>query len=127
VRVIQDTGTRLTMANQRKFKRFQVKGRAVAVLGNWTITFDIIDISENGLAFCYVGKDKWVNEDLLAMDLYYENDFCLKELPIISISDFLFRHSFIPMRRHSVMFDMLSPQQQTQLQYFLNNYTVGQA
>ena len=114
------------LINQRQDRRFQIKNRAFAMLANWTIRFEIIDISSKGLAFRYIGKEKWFS-DLNELDLLYGEDFCLKKFPIISISDYTISKSFIPMRRHSVMFHKLQPHQQDQLQQFIRNCAKGNA
>lgn len=114
------------LVNQRQDKRFQIKNCAFAKLADWTIRFEIIDISNKGLAFRYIGREKWFS-DLNELDILYGDDFYLKKFPIISISDFTISKSLIPMRRHSVMFDKLLPHQQAQLQQFIRNCSKGNA
>ena len=105
-------------ANQRQYQRFKTKNRAFAMLADWTIKFDIIDISKNGLSFLYLGKAQWFDE-LSELDIAYEDGQFLKNIPIISISDSTYTNCLIPMRRHSVMFHQLKPLQQTRLQHLL--------
>ena len=104
--------------DQRQYQRFQTKERAVAMLANWSIRFDIIDISKNGLSFLYLGKDKWF-DDLSELDIAFGDELFLKKIPIISISDSTLKKTLIPMRRHSVMFHKLKSHQQDQLQNFI--------
>ena len=106
------------ITDQRQYQRFQTKIRAVAMLVNWSIKFDIIDISKNGLSFLYLGKNKWF-DDLSELDIALGDELCLKRIPIISISDSTFKKSLIPMRRHSVMFHKLKSHQQDQLHNFI--------
>ena len=106
------------LADQRQFQRFQTKDRAVAMLVNWSIKFDIIDISKNGLSFLYLGKDKWFDE-LSELDIAFGDILLLKKIPIISISDSTLKKTLIPMRRHSVMFYKLKSHQQEQLHNFI--------
>jgi len=105
-------------ANQRQYQRFQTKDRAFAMLVNWTIKFDIIDISKNGLSFLYLGNDKWFNE-LSELNIALGDELFLKKIPIISISDSTVKNYLLPMRRHSVMFHKLKSQQQAQLHHLL--------
>jgi hypothetical protein len=106
------------VAEQRQHQRFQTKDRAVAMLVNWSIRFDIIDISNNGLSFLYLGKDRWFDE-LSELDIAFGDELFLKKIPIVSISDSTFKKSLLPMRRHSVMFHKLESHQQDQLQNFI--------
>jgi hypothetical protein len=93
-------------ANQRQYQRFKAKNRAFAMLADWTIKFDIVDISKNGLSFLYLGKAQWFDK-LSELDIAYEGGQFLKNIPIISISDSTYTNCLIPMRRHSVMFHKL--------------------
>jgi hypothetical protein len=105
-------------ANQRQYQRFQPQDRAFAMLVSWTIKFDIIDISQNGLSFLYLGKDKWFNEPS-ELDIAFGNELFLKKIPIISISDSTLKNRLLPMRRHSVMFHKLTSPQQAQLNHLI--------
>ncbi len=106
------------LANQRQYQRFQTKDHAFAMMINWSVKFDIIDISKNGLSFLYLGKDKWFDE-LSELDIAFGDEMFLKKIPIISISDSTFKKCFLPMRRHSVMFHKLKSHQQAQLHHLI--------
>lgn len=106
------------LTNQRQYQRFQTKYHACAMMVNWSVKFDIIDISNNGLSFLYLGKDKWFNE-LTELNIAFGDELFLKKIPIISISDFTFKNCFLPMRRHSVMFHKLKSHQQAQLDHLI--------
>ena len=110
--------------NQRQYQRVKTKNRAFAMLVDWTIKFDIVDISKTGLSFLYLGKDKWFDE-LAELDIAFGDEFFLKKVPIISISDSTYTHCLIPMRRHSVMFLQLKPLQLARLQHLLLSCTKG--
>lgn len=115
------------LTNQRTHARFRAKKLAFAVMVNSAIMFQLIDISTNGLAFVYIGKEKWFDE-LPELDLlFYGHDFWLKRFPIISISDFTLEKNGVPMRRHGVMFGNLNSAQQEQLHHFIVAYTDGEA
>jgi hypothetical protein len=104
----------------RSHKRYKSKEGALAVL-NCAIPFHLIDISENGLAFRYVGIEKWF-DDPVELDIVY-NDFCLKNLIVESVSDLQVSNGVIQTRRHSVSFGQLTPKQKAQLERFIEQYT----
>ena len=106
------------LTNQRQYQRFQTKNHACAMMVDWSVKFDIIDISNNGLSFIYLGRDKWFNE-LSELNIAFGDELLLKKIPIISISDFTFKNYFLPMRRHSVMFHKLKSHQQVQLDHLI--------
>ena len=114
--------TDLQKESARSFKRYKSKDGALAVL-NRAITFHLIDISENGLAFRYVGIEKWF-DDPVELDIVY-NDFCLKNLMVQTVSDLQISNGVIQTRRHSVTFCNLSVLQKQQLKQFLDEYTKG--
>ena len=111
--------------NKRQNNRYQVKDRAIAIL-NSAILFHIIDISKKGLSFRYIGKEKWLNNPG-EIDIFFGENLCLEKLPTITVSDFALDGGFIPMRRHSVRFGVLTAFQQAQLDYFLLHYTNGKS
>ena len=104
---------------KRCCERYKMKDGAVALL-NCAIPFHIIDISKQGLAFRYVGLEKWF-DDPVEIDLVYD-DFCLKNLVVQTVSDLKVSNGFIQTRRHSVMFDKLSASQKAQLEKFILKY-----
>jgi hypothetical protein len=115
---------------RRKHERFRVQGDAFAVLGPRSdILGNIIDISEGGLAFRYVaGPESSAGPcelDILCAD----RSFHFYKIPFETISDFEMTNevsfgSLTP-RRRSVQFRELTPDQTSQLQHILRNYTNG--
>jgi hypothetical protein len=104
---------------KRRCERFPMKDGAVA-LSNCAIPFHIIDISKHGLAFRYVGLEKWFT-DPVEIDIVYD-DFCLKNLMVQTVSDLKISNGFIQTRRHSVVFDGLSASQAAKLEQFILKY-----
>lgn len=104
---------------KRSCERFQMKDGAVAIL-NCAIPFHIIDISTHGLAFRYVGLEKWFT-DPVEIDIVYDN-FCLKNLMVQTVSDLQISNGFIQTRRHSVVFGKLSASQAAKLEQFILKY-----
>ena len=66
--------------NQRQYQRVKTKNRAFAMLVDWTIKFDIVDISKTGLSFLYLGKDKWFDE-LAELNIAFGDEFFFKKSP----------------------------------------------
>ncbi len=109
----------------RQDLRFRVNDQVLAVV-NSAEQFHIIDISDHGLAFRYVGKSKWFGNPE-EVDISYRNTICLKKFPVESVSDYTVGSDPLPMRRHSVKFGKLKSHQQAQLYQLILYYTKGKA
>lgn len=107
------------LLQERHYERFKIKEGALALL-DCAIPFHIIDISTNGLAFRYVGVEKWF-DDPVEIDIVH-NDFSLKNLMVQTVSDLQVSNGFMKTRRHSVTFRKLSPIQLQQLEQFIQQY-----
>lgn len=111
----------------RKEQRYLVKGRAVAVLSpNHILPYQILDISRNGLAFSYSGPQKW-SDELLQLELYDDENLWLDKIPIRIVSDCPLDESSRDLRRCGVQFGELTPSQEAQLEYFIQEHTIGLA
>lgn len=112
---------------QRKSQRFIVKGRAVAVLSpNHILPYQILDISRDGLAFNHYGPQKW-DDELLQLQLYDDEELFLDKIPIRIVSDCPLDESTRDLRRCGVQFGELTPSQKAQLEYFIQEHTIGVA
>ena len=114
---------------RRKHKRFQVQDIAFAVLrGQADQLGQIIDISRGGLAFHYIvsGKNVKRSFELDILLAYY--GLYMEKIKFKTISDFQIpnKSPFSPiiMRRHSVKFGELAPNQVSMLEEFIREYTV---
>ena len=116
---------------RRRDGRFQVpKGVFVEVRRpHHSKLGEIIDISMGGLAFHYVGSQE-ANESYLAIFLT-ETNFHLDEVPIRTVLDLetadRLPSTSITVRRCGVQFVNLTDEQRSQIQFFINNYTIGEA
>lgn len=115
---------------RRKHKRFQVDNGAFVVLGsNHDKSGRIIDISVGGLAFRYMTPVERQNGSYLAIVLP-ETNFYLDEVSIKTISDFELPYKLptnsMAMRRCGVQFVNLTDNQKSQIEFFINNYTIGE-
>ena len=118
------------ITEQREHKRFQVPKGAFVGLGHHdTQVGQIIDVSMGGLAFRYVGSEEPSNGEL---DIFLsERDFYLGRIPFKSVSDFEMTtrtaSTSMTMRRTGVRFRKLTESQISQLEYFIQNHTLGDA
>jgi hypothetical protein len=90
----------------------------------------IVDITQDGLAFCYIDNGEQTT-DSHQLDIYITGSgFCLNRVEFKTVSDAMIKNesplSVIMMRRCGVKFSDLSPHQVLQLQYFIQNYTSGE-
>ncbi|MBW1770200.1 MAG: hypothetical protein JRJ17_03390 [Deltaproteobacteria bacterium] len=109
------------MVEQRQHKRFQVpKGTFVGLGPHDTKVGQIIR---------YVGSEEPSNGEL---DIFLnERDFYLGRVPFRTVSDFEITSrrdsSSTAMRRSGVQFRKMKPNQISQLEYFIQNHTLGEA
>ena len=120
------------VADRRKFKRFLVKDHVFVLLGpDFTELGQIIDISRDGLSFRYMNGAKTVNDDSFEIDIVLSDEgFYLERLSLIPVSDCADRNGFSLrplLRRRCVQFADLMPNQISRLEYFIRNYTKGEA
>ncbi len=118
-------------ADQRQNERFQVREGAFVLLGpDSTKLGRVIDISMGGLSFSHMGKAR-PPSDLVELDVFLiDADFYLEMIPFQVVSDFKTRHnplSPITMRRCGVQFKELTYDQRSQLEHFIQNYTLNEA
>jgi hypothetical protein len=119
------------IATRRNEMRFQVQKGALAVQnGHVRVMGQILDVSRNGLAFHYINDGKKTNGSYYVDIFLAKNDFYLKKIQSKIISDFEITNkvpfSSITMRRRSVKFGELMGGQISQLEYFIQNHTIGE-
>jgi hypothetical protein len=119
---------------RRKYKRFRVQPGRVAVLTpRWphsTIVGDILDISERGLALCYVADEAPSNRSSDLTIVSAKPSFHLRRLPFRTVSDFeIAKVPFSAMapRRLSLQFGELTQHQASLLEQFITTHTTGEA
>ncbi|MBL7179654.1 MAG: hypothetical protein ABIK98_14450 [Pseudomonadota bacterium] len=117
---------------QRRFPRFRAKeGSYTAIDSNYSIIGLIKDINKCGLAFQYVANGKKL-DGTLTIDIFCSGKaFYLKNVPFKTISDFHVDckspFSTIILRQCCGRFDDLTENQISQLDHFIQNYTMGEA
>ena len=126
------------LADQRNHERFRVQDSAFVVIrGPWPSTSkvgQIVNISMNGLGFryiaSYIASEVRPNQSPELDIVLSGSSFRLDKIPFESISDFQTANeaplSSTTMRQSGVQFGQLTPYQISQLQYFVQNYTIGE-
>ena len=131
VRRSNATDRRETMDRRRK-KRFRVQDGAFAALVNRENKLgQIKDISLVGLSFRYIANDgQSIHPSELRIILAGSGLF-LDNLPYETVSDFEvtngFTFSSLRMRQRHLAFGKLNPYQESRLNDFILNYTMGEA
>lgn len=108
----------------REHQRFKAKQRALVLFpqNENALPYHIIDISEGGLSFRYLGK-KLRHSAIDKISLYHEYDLMVDSLPVETVSDYRLRDNLVPVRRGSISFKGLSPEQQHKLAAFIQKLT----
>lgn len=121
----------------REYERFQVCYGAVATLEcAFRVKVGLItDISMGGLSFRYLDhkignreEPKWPSYEL-EISWRTKKGYCMDRVPCGIVSDLPMpakeSYSYVPMRKCSVRFGKIPPEQITQLEYFIVNFTKG--
>lgn len=118
------------VVERRQHKRFQVQDGAFAVLGPYATGIGpIIDVSMGGLKFSYVVGEEPLNGSFELGILLAEHSFYLTKIPFKTIWDEEVKDvplGSLRMRRCGIRLGQLTDQQISQLEYFIQNHTVGE-
>ncbi|MBW2108002.1 MAG: hypothetical protein JRI36_04955 [Deltaproteobacteria bacterium] len=116
--------------DRRKHRRLQLKGDGVALLRTAstesTIVGEIMDISEDGVAFRYIGASGASDGSSELSLVSADHSFYLGSLPIHTVSDIeMAKIPFgaISTRRRGLKFGNLGKNQRFALRHFIRNYT----
>ncbi len=117
-----------TLSERRKHKRLKAQTDAFAILSPHPVQLgQIIDISNGGLSFQYIESDNITDSFEELSILVTETVFSIEKLPVETISNFPMPNDFpistIIMKRCSLKFQDLSPDQTIQLENFIQNHT----
>ena len=123
---------RRLLADRRRKKRYKVKEGAYAALINHNNQLgQIKDISLVGLSFRYIDNDEKINPGSELKIILAGSGLVMEKLPYWPVSDFEidshYTFSSVKMRQVRLAFGDLTPQQLSQLDYFILNYTMGEA
>ena len=108
----------------RGYQRFNAQERALVFLplDSQDLPYHIIDICEGGLSFRYLGK-KIKTSKIPPINLYYEYELIIGDLPVKEVSDYPLRDDIVPVRRKSLCFESLSIEQHNRLSLFIERFT----
>ena len=117
---------------RRKNRLFFAKNGAFAGLrNNPSKVGQIVDVSPEGLSFCYLADDTQPGESSECDIVLVSESFQLNKIPSRIIWDLTVNEkidfSSITMMRIGVKFEKLTSEQRGQLSYFIKNYTAGDA
>jgi len=116
--------SRLKYQPAREHQRFKAMHRALVLIdrGPESLPFHIMDISETGLSFRYLGQ-KLKRSAVKEISLYHDFDLIVEAIPVETVSDYRLHDNLVPVRRSSLVFKELSSEQRSQLEKFIQNYT----
>lgn len=103
---------------RRKHRRIRINTGALVF--NYLVFGELIDIGKNGLAFSYRGDKKQTLNEFLELDILCGADsFFLSKIPCRTISDIeLSDEAILVKRRRGVQFGTLAPEQLVLLEHF---------
>jgi len=114
-------------SQKRIHPRYQAQDRALAMVSSSTnMPYHIIDISKGGMAFRYLGE-KMPDDNISALDLYYNDMLCVKDVPVKKVADCWTGSELTDIRRSCLSFSGLTTEQQKQVDLFIQSYTIGQS
>ena len=116
--------------DRRVSKRFIADGNTfVAPNRDSNVRFDIIDISDNGLAFRYCRNGKTFEDFERLSIMTSDEKFVMDDIDCKTVSDVEIFEDLdsndVTMRRRGIQFESLTPLQQKMLGYFIENHTSG--
>ncbi len=116
--------SRLKYQPAREHQRFIAMHRALVLIdsGPEALPYHIMDISESGLSFRYLGQ-KLKRSEIKEVSLYHDFDLVAENIPVQAVSDYRLQDNLVPVRRGSLIFKDLNSDQKSQLERFIQNYT----
>ena len=116
--------SRVQYSPVRAHQRFSAIDRALVLVnhGQETLPYHIVDISEGGLSFRYLGK-KLKRSAVTKVSLYHDYKLIIDDLPINPVSDYRLQDNLVPVRRSGVSFRELTSGQLSKLEGFIQSFT----
>ena len=109
------------LKERRKHERFNVDQSCVLLSPLMVLSYEVLDISNSGLAFSYAGWENWprkgVNLDFIDQNLY------LEALPVRIIKDAQLDEGSKKLRRCGVKFTDLNAQQEAMVKQYIESVT----
>jgi len=109
---------------ERAHPRHKALHRALVLVSQApdALPYHIIDISEGGLAFRYLGQ-KLKRSEIDTISLYHDFELIIDDLPAKPVSDYRLRDNLVPVRRGSICFEGLTEEQHSRLENFIKKFT----
>jgi len=116
--------SRIQYSPVRQYQRFKAMDRALVLVdhGPESLPYHIVDISEGGLSFRYLGQ-KLKRSEVKKISLYHDYELIVDDIPIKSISDYRLRDNLVPVRRGSVRFAEMEEEKLSRLEKFIQSFT----
>ena len=116
--------SRVEYSPVRSYQRFKAIDRALVLVdqGPESLPYHIMDISEGGLSFRYLGQ-KLKRSEIKKISLYHDYQLIVDDIPIKAISDYRLQDNIIPVRRGSILFKNLDSEKLSKLETFIKSYT----
>jgi signal transduction histidine kinase len=116
--------------DRRMTRRYITDGNAfVAPNADSNVRFDLIDISESGLAFRYYRNGVPINDFDKLTIMTADEKFVMDDIGYTTVSDVELFEDFdsldVSLRRRGIQFDSLTPLQHKMLDHFIENHTTG--
>ena len=117
---------------KRKHPRFKVKERVFVELSVNPIRIgEIIDISVSGLSFRYIANGDIIQNSLEIKIYHSQSKFISEKMTVRTVWDGIIIPKFwtgiIKTRRRGVFFENLNENQKSQIEQFIQNYTISEA
>ena len=119
-------------AKLEQIKEMSMGEIALAVLKAKPVQMgQIVNISKGGLAFRYLDSQLELEESFELDILFARDAFYLKKVPFRTVSDFntvsKFSVGTFKMKQQGIQFGKMMPDQQSQLDLFIQKHTTGEA
>lgn len=119
------------IVDQRKHKRFQIQNDVfVASRHRFANVGNVVDISMGGIGFRYLASEYEPSGSFELEIFSADRNFYMEKVPFKTISDFEMVNdvlcSSLIMRRSGIQFGELTDKQISQLEYFIQNLTIGE-
>lgn len=105
---------------RRKHERYNIANLScVLVSPVMVLSYEVLNISNSGLAFSYAGWENWPRKEV-RLD-FIDQKFCLEDIPIRVIKDVELAQGSKNLRRCGVKFTDLNVAQKTMLRLYIDN------
>ena len=119
-KILLRRGDMKTFKERRRYGRHKVKNRSTVLTYPTTIlSYSVLDVSDTGLSFTYIGWEKWPQEGI-KIDIL-DREFFLENIPAYIINDIQLDEKSKNLRRCSVEFGLLDEDQKYNLRRYIDS------